>query len=492
MRVIVFNTWQYAIFLPVVLLLYFALPHKFRWVLLLGASYYFYMSWNPELIVLILFTTCTSFFSALAMERIAKTPKQRKLILFLGVSSSLLCLFFFKYFNFFSQSVNDLLRILGLPVSGITLQLMLPVGISFYTFQTLSYVIDVYRGDMPAQTHFGIYAVYVSFFPQLVAGPIERATNLLPQFYEEHTFETAQASEGLRMILLGLYKKVLVADVVAPYVNTVYNNVTGFSGLSIIVATLLFAVQIYCDFSGYSDIAVGSAKIMGFQLMENFRSPYLSKSVKEFWRRWHISLSTWFSDYVYIPLGGNRVSPSRHLLNLFITFLLSGLWHGAAWNFLLWGALHGIFLIAEVFLLPRREKRFAACKSSAGKAFLNIWWWGITMLIVLAGWMLFRANSLADSVSLFSHVFRGLNPLRLAEYLLPIGLSFESLLCILALISFLAIYEWMNRDGQGMRRFTALPPAVRYTVYYAIGFLLIFRCLSMPAGLQAEFIYFQF
>ncbi|NLW77939.1 MAG: MBOAT family protein [Ruminococcaceae bacterium] len=487
-----FNSLHYAIFLPCVILLYFVLPQRLRWVLLLAASYYFYMSWNPNLVVLILFTTCTSYFSARAISRAGDNKRRKRGILAVGVSASLLCLFFFKYFNFFSQAVTDLLRAFSLPVDGVVLQLILPIGISFYTFQTLSYVIDVYRGKMPVEKHFGIYALYVSFFPQLVAGPIERATNLLPQFYEKHTFSATQLSEGLRKILLGLFKKVVIADFVAGYVNTVYNDVHAFSGLSIIAATLLFAVQIYCDFSGYSDIAVGSARILGFRLMENFISPYFSRSIKEFWRRWHISLSTWFSDYVYIPLGGNRVKRPRHLFNILVTFLLSGLWHGANWTFLLWGLLHGVALVAEVFLLPRREKRLARSTAGWQRGLLSVWWWLLTMAVVMLGWVLFRANSLADATYLLTHLFQGLNPLRLMEYLAPMGIDAKTLVAILCLVAVLAVWDWANRRDSALRRFEKFRPAVRYLLYYAVGFVLLLRIFTTAGNVSADFIYFQF
>lgn len=449
------------------------------------------MSWNPNLIVLILFTTCTSYFAALGIERFASSSRAKKAIMAIGITISFLFLFIFKYFNFFSENVVALLRSFSLPVNDISLRLILPVGISFYTFQTVGYVVDVYRGDMPAEKHFGIYALFVSFFPQLVAGPIERATNLLPQFYEKHTLSTAQTSAGLRKILLGLFKKMLVADYVATFVNQVYNNVADYSGTSIIVATFLFAIQIYCDFSGYSDIARGSAQIMGFRLMENFRSPYYSRSVREFWRRWHISLSTWFSDYVYKPLGGSRVSRPRHLLNLMITFILSGFWHGASWTFLLWGALHGAALCIEVFLRPRREQRYAL----AGKRtqqLLSIWWWLITMAVVMAGWMLFRANSMQEYLMLISRLFQGLNPLNLPLYLQSMGIDLSALVHIIVLVAILALYDWVNRDGTGMQRFTRLHPVLRYGVYYAIAVALLFSIFTTPGGATAEFIYFQF
>lgn len=331
-----FNSFAYAIFLPIVFALYWLLPHKYRWALLLVASYYFYMSWNVKYVGLILFTTIASYVAALLMEKY-ENKKAKKIVL---LATAVLCLgvlFFFKYFNFVSSSVAELLSLISIQFSPLTLKLLLPVGISFYTFQTLSYVIDVYRGDVKAEHHFGYYATFISFFPQLVAGPIERTENLLPQIKAQHTFDYEQATYGLKLMAWGFFKKIVIADSLSVYVSKVYNAPQSFEGFALILATVFFTFQIYCDFSGYSDIAIGTAKLMGINLMTNFKSPYFSTSIKEFWSRWHISLSTWFRDYVYIPLGGNRVSKVRHALNLLITFLVSGLWHGANWTFVLWG-----------------------------------------------------------------------------------------------------------------------------------------------------------
>lgn len=331
-----FNSWSFAIFLPIVFVLYWILPHKFRWILLLASSYYFYMSWNVKYVLLIFITSIISYMAALLIEweerlLIKKWILGGTLFFCLGI------LFFFKYFDFISYNMIELLNVFSIQLHPITLKLLLPVGISFYTFQTLSYVIDVYKGDVAAERHFGKYAAFISFFPQLVAGPIERAENLLPQIKQKKQFNFDQVLFGLKLIIWGLFKKMVVADNFAIYVDRVYENIFQFQGFSLTLATFFFSIQIYCDFSGYSDIARGAAKLMGIELMENFRSPYFSASIKEFWSRWHISLSTWFRDYIYIPLGGNRVSKVRHYLNLLITFLVSGFWHGANWTFIAWG-----------------------------------------------------------------------------------------------------------------------------------------------------------
>lgn len=331
-----FNSLSFAVFLPVVFVLYWLLPHKYRWILLLMASYYFYMSWNVKYVVLILFTTLVSYGAGILLEK-GWGKKRKKAVVATAVTLSLSVLFFFKYFNFISESTVYFFSLFAIQLNHFTLDLLLPVGISFYTFQTLGYVIDVYKGDVKAERHLGYYATFISFFPQLVAGPIERTKNLMPQIKAVHKFDYEQATYGLKLMAWGFFKKIVIADTLSQYVSKVYGTPHDYQGFALVLATIFFALQIYCDFSGYSDIAIGTAKLMGIDLMTNFRSPYFSQNVKEFWGRWHVSLSTWFRDYVYIPLGGNRVSKFRHALNLMITFLVSGLWHGANWTFVAWG-----------------------------------------------------------------------------------------------------------------------------------------------------------
>lgn len=331
-----FNSIQYLIFLPIVFILHWIIPQKYKWIVLLIASYYFYMSWNAKYVFLILFTTGITYFCGIALEK-NKDKGRKKLILAITLIACLGVLALFKYGNFILDSVAAVLSIFSIKIHPMTLRLLLPVGISFYTFQTLSYVIDVYRGDIEAERHFGYYATFISFFPQLVAGPIERSSNLLPQIKKERIFSYDSGKEGLLLMAWGFFKKIVIADTLAIYSDKIFNDVMSYTGFSLIVAIFFFTIQIYCDFSGYSDIAIGTAKLFGIKLMDNFRSPYFSSSIKEFWSRWHISLSTWLRDYVYIPLGGNRVSKLRHKLNLLITFLISGLWHGANWTFVVWG-----------------------------------------------------------------------------------------------------------------------------------------------------------
>ena len=337
----VFNSFTFLLFFPIVFLMYKLIPLKYRWVMLLVVSYYFYMRWQPDLIYLILFTTAVSYGCAIMIDR-TESQKKKKAYMIVAVVASLSVLFFFKYFNFLAENVELVFDFIGIPVDDLTLNLILPVGISFYTFQTLSYVIDVYRGSMPAERHFGYYALYVSFFPQLVAGPIERPENLLPQLKTKNPFNGAQAVMGLKMMMVGFFKKIAVADQISRYVDAVYNNIATadaslLNGFTVSLATVLFAFQIYCDFSGYTDIAIGCSAVMGIKLMQNFNNPYTATNIKDVWRRWHISLTSWFTDYIYIPLGGSRCSKRRHYFNIFMVFLISGIWHGAAWTFIFWG-----------------------------------------------------------------------------------------------------------------------------------------------------------
>lgn len=391
-----FNSWQFLIFLPVVVLLYWVLPKKFRWVMLLIASYLFYMSWNPWLIFLIIFTTVVSYVSGLLMEKY-NSKKVKKACMIVTVVCCLGVLFFFKYFIFVVNSVIGLVNLGGNKVAELSLDLILPVGISFYTFQTLSYVIDVYRGRIKAERHFGYYALFVTYFPQLVAGPIERPENLIPQLKQDRKFDGKDFGDGLRVVLVGFFKKVVIADGVAAIVNAVYNDIGAATGLTVILATVLFAIQIYCDFSGYTDIAIGVARMMGIKLCDNFDRPYLATSIRDFWRRWHISLTSWFTDYVYIPLGGNRCKAWRWAINVMIVFLLSGMWHGASWTFIVWGGIHGVYQIIGKIKGAGLKKLESNGKIRIIDNTATLWIRRvITFALVCFAWIFFRGNSLSD------------------------------------------------------------------------------------------------
>lgn len=475
-----FNSLSFAFFLPIVFILYWAIPHKMRWLLLLAASYYFYMSWNIKYIILILFTTVVSYIAARLLENDYNII-HRKIVLSITLVSCIGILFFFKYFNFFSESLSNILGHFSIQLHPVTLKILLPVGISFYTFQTLSYVIDVYKGKVKPEHHFGIYAAFISFFPQLVAGPIERTDNLLPQIKEVHYFDNEQAMQGVKLMVWGYFKKMVIADAVAPYVDLVFENPSTYYGFDYMIAIFFFTMQIYCDFSGYSDIAIGTAKLFGINLMTNFKSPYFSASIKEFWSRWHISLSSWFRDYVYIPLGGNRCSKVRHAANLLITFLASGLWHGANWTFVVWGGIHGLAQIVENLL-----KNYLGIfrKNKLGK-------W-IATLIVFAfcniAWVFFRANTLGESCYIIQHLFEGIDcPLNYFRN--NLGISVLNFIGMGMMILILALYDYIDARENAIQKLSEKNFAVRWSVYIIIGLIVVF--LSQK-GEVAEFVYFQF
>ena len=391
-----FNSLSFLVFFPIVLILYFVLPYKLRPFLLLIASYYFYMSWNPSLVFLILITTVTSYFSGIVIDKFREKKALSRFCLVFTLAISLGILFFFKYFNFAADTAVSLAGLFGADISWTAINVILPVGISFYTFQTLSYVIDVYRGTVKVEKSFWYYALFVSFFPQLVAGPIERPENLVPQLHERHKPDPEDLRAGLRLMAVGFFKKIVIADGVSAIVDSVYNSPQGANGLMVLIATMLFSVQIYGDFSGYTDIAIGCSRMMGIRLMKNFDRPYTAQTVKEFWARWHISLSSWFKDYLYIPLGGNRKGTARKLLNVFIVFLVSGIWHGAAMTFVIWGVLHGLYRVLEELLIPIFKKLSVRLGINTDTPGLVLFRRIRTYLLVTFAWIFFRANSTSD------------------------------------------------------------------------------------------------
>ena len=474
-----FNSFAYMCFLPIVFVLYWALPHRYRCYLLLLASYYFYMSWNVRYVALIVFTTLISYVAALLIEKTDR-ERTRKLIAASAVLCCLLILFFFKYFNFMADTFSSLLSLFSITLHPITLNLLLPVGISFYTFQTLGYVIDVYRGRIKAERNIIVYATFVSFFPQLVAGPIERSTDLLPQIRAQHRFNEQKAIDGLKLMLWGYYKKLLIADHLSVYVDTVYGNLSGYKGFDLLLAIFFFTIQIYCDFSGYSDIAIGTAGLLDIDLMTNFRSPYFASSIKEFWSRWHISLSTWFRDYLYIPLGGNRCGKARHYFNLIFTFLVSGLWHGAGLTFILWGAVHGLAQVFEIMLgnrLERIRKNPAGgwlCRAAVF-AFCNV------------TWVFFRAQSFADALYVFRYAFVGIRNLK--SFLISAMMTKDTLILLLSYVLILAVHDCMDLLQEKTGRAFTGNKVLRWTGYVLLGLMILF---GAQKGVAAEFVYFQF
>ncbi|MBE7442727.1 MAG: MBOAT family protein [Flavobacteriales bacterium] len=390
-----FNSFEFLLFFIVVTTAYFTFQHKYRWILLLISSYFFYGYWEIKYLSIIVISTLIDFYIGIKIYE-SSSQHIKRFYLYISLLSNLGILFVFKYFNFFIENASELIKIKNPSFELPLMELLLPVGISFYTFQTMSYSIDNYNEKIKPERHLGIFALFVTFFPQLVAGPIERASNLLPQFHKKQLFDYDRISNGLGLMLWGLFKKVVIADRLAIVVNEIYNNPNDYNGLTLVVGTIFFAFQIYCDFSGYSDIAIGAARVLGFDLMKNFNYPYFSKSINEFWKRWHISLSTWFRDYVYIPLGGNRRIKWRWYYNLFITFLISGLWHGANWTFIVWGIIHGTILIIETITI---KKETSNNKFKNGLLMLK------TFIIVCLSWVFFRANNIQDAFSILTHIF---------------------------------------------------------------------------------------
>ncbi|MBR2611953.1 MAG: MBOAT family protein [Clostridia bacterium] len=483
-----FNSWEFLIFYPLVLLLYFLLPKKAKWPMLLVASYFFYAFYQPALLLLIVLTTLISWLASRQMEK-TENKTARKLWLALTLIVCLGVLFFYKYFDFLSLSAYSLVRLFGGEVPLVTLHLILPVGVSFYTFQTLSYVIDIYRGDIESEKNFFFYALFVSFFPQLVAGPIERPSNLIPQLKDPHPWQKNDFIKGAKHMLVGFFKKIVVADTISVYVDAVYHNPEGATGLGVLLATMLFAVQIYCDFSGYTDIAIGCARIMGIRLMKNFDHPYHAQSIKEFWSRWHISLSTWFRDYLYIPLGGNRKGKARRYLNLFIVFLVSGLWHGANWTFVLWGALHGIYQITGHLTISFRNRLLEKTGVAKHRTLVRVIRTLITFLLVDFAWLFFRARTVTEAFTLIKQLFTSWHT-PLAEVFQGMGITLVGALTVLIGILTLVVIDHLLHYEDTEDGSDALVKNGAFI--FVIWVILLLWVLLLSKGLSSTFIYFQF
>jgi alginate O-acetyltransferase complex protein AlgI len=496
-----FNSLQFLLFFLVVTLAYYSLPWRGRWVLLLLASCYFYLVFKPAYILILFLTIVIDYYAGLWIER-TQGPN-RKWLLIISLISNVGILAFFKYFGFFTdiavtfldqlgldaaaqrtntlglQILNKVLLLFGQePAASFTLvEAFLPIGLSFHTFQAMSYTIEVYRRNQKAETNFGIYALYVMFYPQLVAGPIERPQNVLHQFHTYFNYDFENVKAGLMLMAFGFFKKVVIGDRLGLIVDHAYNNADEHNGLTLLVATLAFTIQIYCDFSGYSDIAIGSARTMGFTLMENFRTPYFSRSIAEFWRRWHISLSTWFRDYLYIPLGGNRVSQSRRYLNIFIVFLVSGLWHGASWNYIVWGGLHGAYQLMAGW----RDKALSqwGIKFPEENKVYQFFQLAATFILVMLTWVFFRnrfapvGNALDIIGKIVFSPFEG--PLSS-----PLNTT-ELWFCLLLVV----VLFWKEKF------YFTIPTRSNFT-FFVVFPLLCFLCYLFGVFTSNQFIYFQF
>ncbi len=514
-----FNSFEFLLFFPIVLFSYYLLPKKYRQFWLLVASYYFYMGWNASYALLIFFITLVSFAGGCLLQSgpacfffvhrrrsfgrrvttggTAKDPAagRRKTVFFFCAALILCVLFVFKYLDFFMENVRRLLRFTEISVPDFAgAGLILPVGISFYTFQALGYLIDVYRKEIPAETNFLKYALFVSFFPQLVAGPIERSKNLLRQLDTPRPFDYDAARNGLLLMLWGYFEKICIADTASIYVSQVFADYEAFGPAMAVWATVLFAVQIYCDFGGYSHIAIGAAQVLGIRLMDNFRQPYFAVSVQDFWRRWHISLSTWFRDYVYIPLGGSRCGRIRQYCNLMITFLVSGLWHGASWHFVVWGGLHGIYQIVGKLTKPLGERTAALLHIRPDSLIRRIAKSCVTFVLCDLAWLFFRASGLKQALSMLRYM---INPAVFGEFRYMItyarGLDLNQARRLYLGIAVLFFVDLVHERGISLRGwFTAKNVLFRWISYLLIllGFVvLLIQNYGQPAS---EFIYFQF
>jgi len=479
-----FNSIEFLLFFVVVTGGYFLLPQKYRWLWLLLASCYFYMAFVPIYILILAFTIIVDFLAGIVIEQ--SEGHRRKCFLAVSLIANIGVLAFFKYYNFLNNNLTVLLHGFQLtnPVPALTI--LLPIGLSFHTFQAMSYTIEVYRGNQKAERHPGIYALYVMFYPQLVAGPIERPQHLLNQFRETHTFDYDRVTSGLKLMAWGLFKKVVIADRLAILVDTVYDHPANYNSLSLIIATVFFSFQIYCDFSGYTDMAIGAARVMGFRLMQNFNAPYRAKNFQEFWQRWHISLSTWLRDYLYIPLGGNRVSNGRHKLNIAFVFLICGLWHGANWTFIVWGGLHGLYRIVEIASAKQRKALGRVLRFDKFP-FIPIFF---TYCLASFAWIFFRADTLQQAMFIIRRMvgnipdlFRSGQPV--LEYM---GLTRNNFLLSIALILSLEVAQTLKQRGLLKRLLHEKPVIVRWSLYYCLLLAIIF----LGVFENRQFIYFQF
>lgn len=485
-----FNSFEFLLFLPIVFLLYwFVFNRSLKWqnAFVVVVSYVFYGWWDWRFLLLIAFTSLCSWVSGLLIEKYADVPKSRNILrdsrfyLWANILLNLGILGFFKYFNFFVQSFVDAFAAFGITLQATTLHIILPVGISFYTFQALSYSIDVYRKQLAPTRDAVAFLAYVSFFPQLVAGPIERATNLLPQFQRPRTFDYAQAVDGCRQMLWGFFKKIVIADNCAVYVNQVFDTYQDQSGSTLLLAAIFFTFQIYGDFSGYSDIAIGCAKLFGIQLMRNFNVPYFSRDIAEFWRRWHISLTTWFRDYIYIPLGGSRTTKTKIIRNTFIIFLVSGLWHGANWTFVVWGAYHAMLFMP--LILMGKNRRFT--DTVAANRILPTWRESgqmlLTFVLVVIGWIIFRAESITQAWEYLGGMCDS------SLFSVPWLMNKRFYQPLFLFIAVMLLMEWVLRNKKHGLQLPAMPRMLNWAVYFVLVVVML-----LFGGHAETFIYFQF
>lgn len=495
-----FNSIDFLIFFPLVVVVYYVLPKKIRYIWLLITSYYFYMCWNLKYVILIFLSTVITYASGLLLEHIKKSDcseeqrmKRKKLCVAGSFLANLSILFYYKYFNFIIWNINMVLRRTPIELELPQLDILLPVGISFYTFQALSYTMDVYRDEIYAEKNFAKYALFVSFFPQLVAGPIERSKNLLVQISKERKFSYSNLRSGLFLMLWGLLLKLVLADRVAIVVNTVYGSPEIYPGFLIVLATVLFAFQIYCDFQGYTTIARGAARILGYELMENFNAPYFATSVADFWRRWHISLSSWFRDYLYIPLGGNRKGKARKHLNLMIVFLVSGIWHGASWTYIIWGGLNGAYQVIGDWLRPLRNKMKEKLHVKSESRLCKLVSMVITFVLVDFAWLFFRADGPISTINTLKNLCC-FNPQVLVDgTMFQLGLEKAEFWFMWLVIALLMASDYLKYKGiQVMEKINRMGMFSRSLLFAILLWVVIVFGIYGVDYEASQFIYFQF
>ena len=472
-----FNSISFFVFFPIVVLLYFLLPHKYRWLHLLIASCFFYMFFKPIYILILFFTIVIDYYAGLFIEG-EQDPKKKKKFLVISIIANISVLAIFKYFNFLNSNIDGLFNLFNEKNPIPYLSILLPIGLSFHTFQAMSYTIEVYRGNQKAETHFGIYALYVMYFPQLVAGPIERPQNILHQFHEKQFYNKERTLDGLRLMIWGFFKKIVIADRLALCANEVFNNTTSYTGGPLIIGIIFFTFQIYCDFSGYSDIARGASRIMGIELMKNFNAPYLATSIKNYWSRWHISLSTWFRDYLYIPLGGSRGKKSKTYLNVLIVFIVSGFWHGANWTFIMWGLIHGLFNVASIAFSNQKISKTIWINNIS-----KLLSWATTFAIVSIAWVFFRANNLNDAFYVLQNFYK-IDVDHIVS--IPIFSYFYFVSSVIFIVLLFTIEYFYDR---GIIKYEFIKKRGWSFAYFLILFLLIYMFGFFE---KQAFIYFQF
>ena len=495
-----FNSLAFAVALPIVFCIYWICPARYRWGVLLAVSYLFCACFNIFYAVVLLVTTAVSYFMGQKIEK-AQDGRAKRAAVVTGVLFLAAELSFFKYTTFLLEEFNVLAGHFSWDVQAPTLKIVLPVGISFYVFQTISYLADVYKGKIPAEKHFGYYALYVSFFPSMICGPIGRAGDLLPQYRQPHTFDQKAAAYGIKLMAWGYFKKIVIADTLAVTVNQVYGSLESYTGLILLVVAFMYSIEIYCDFSGYSDIAIGLANLFGIHLRMNFNSPYYAHSVREFWGRWHISLSTWLRDYIYIPLGGSRRGTVRRIINLLITFVISGIWHGANWTFLIWGILHGFYQVAEI-LAGKATALLKQGKDSADKDNtqknvgerplpVRIVQVSVTFLLITAAWVFFRADSMEEVCYIFGHMFHGIdepwNYLKTA--VISLSMDYTEMVWILLPIILVTVGDVLSLKKDMILETGSWKPWVKYPLYMVFVLLLL---ICSEKGVATEFIYSSF